>query len=170
MYLGIISIWFQWGKIGREFLKDNPETAWQASNQKQTTANATNSSLYLTICTFSSSFTFIWNCRVHLERICPETEQLSNYDSLNLLQILERNGWIIFVIWIPSQAARECTMPCYGEKLDEAVQNLRIKLYVMSFDSVQIHSWFKLLLRSQQSGDEDRSQHRSTQVKSNIYN
>ena len=29
-------------------------------------------------------------------------------------------------------------MPCYGEKLNEAVQNLRIKLYVMSFDSVQM--------------------------------
>ena len=28
-------------------------------------------------------------------------------------------------------------MPRYGEKLNEAVQNLRIKLYVMSFDSVQ---------------------------------
>ena len=31
-------------------------------------------------------------------------------------------------------------MPRYGEKLNEAVQNLRIKLYVMSFDSVQIYS------------------------------
>ena len=29
-------------------------------------------------------------------------------------------------------------MPRYGEKLNEAVQNLRIKLYVLSFDSVQL--------------------------------
>ena len=41
------------------------------------------------------------------------------------------------LFWIPTQAARESTMPRYGEKLNEAVQNLRIKLYVMSFDSVQ---------------------------------
>ena len=41
------------------------------------------------------------------------------------------------LFWIPTQAARECTMPRYGEKLNVAVQNLRIKLYVISFDSVQ---------------------------------
>ena len=70
------------------------------------------------------SFTFIWYCRVHLARICPETEteQLAHYDSFHPRQKSERNGLKHFRHFeFPPKLTRECTMLCYGEKPNEDV-------------------------------------------------